>query len=904
MSEIFEKLLYQPVRTARVGGVPSIDFAANKEAIRSQSATANAMSRIASFAFESAKQSQQISGAERGVADAQGTLESLSGRDRTSFSFEEQAAFEAASKTLSVELGIKAKRAMGEVILKATNENYNPEELATSLDAVVEGFAQSVDLLDPISGQEFRLGLEDSRNAQYLNYSEKYLTNERQETRARTILNADTLLRDIEMMAEQGTVNWDEKMDQAITQYMDYLSTGLLSPSEVAIKGVQARKLAHVARINGEFGRLKTISEKREYLDSLQNDIITVDGKKDSKKVSEKGIARGLYNSEAKTVLISLSQEFNFQLTGLNDKAKSVAIDMKNNVTSIVNSGGVVSQDKLTDIETKIQELEEQGAPLEVINELKVNLQSSKEDLDYVKSLKKLNITQLGEEIDQLGEQWQSDANGVIAFKLKQARSQFEIRRQELLAQQAEIKPFIESIEEQLDAIQKLSDAGEPIQDFLFENIESDLSRIQGMEGYVPGSLDDVIKQYADVRNFANFSMSIKDYSASDLEDTLITIQSALEDPNQNPNAGTLSSFEATQLLQKQATVKKRLDAVKSGIKKDPMLWANDSGLVDLETNLVEKIFQPLKSPEDRNALKAAIDKRIEQANRVRDHHDIPTAQIFTEVEAASIADMLNSPDIPIETKGAMLNALGTSFGKHTRNVIRQVASKETATQYMHIAGILANGADPLVVQQALIGEIKYKAGEMPTNEAESFINQANRIFGSLGIQPGTVNTMVNIRNVANYIYLGEGNIGYDEKKYEEAIQKAAGRIGVNDNATGGIVEYNGKPVIIPNNISHENGLENIFDSLESINDLIKYAVKIDRDGQISKNYDAPQGIVDGEPLTLKQVKDAQLITVGDGLYRLMDSEGRTFFGDDLLPYVIDLKTLGPGAKVPDDLQT
>ena len=900
MSEIFERLLYQPVRTARVGGVPSIDFAANKEAIRSQSATADAMSRIASFAFESAKQSQQISGAERGVADAQGTLESLSGRDRTSFSFEEQAAFEAASKTLSVELGIKAKRAMGEVILKATNENYNPEELATSLDAVVEGFAQSVDLLDPISGQEFRLGLEDSRNAQYLNYSEKYLTNERQETRARTILNADTLLRDIEMMAEQGTVNWDEKMDQAITQYMDYLSTGLLSPSEVAIKGVQARKLAHVARINGEFGRLKTISEKREYLDSLQNDIITVDGKKDLTKVSEKGIARGLYNSEAKTVLTSLSQEFNFQLKGLNDQANSVAIDMKNNVTSIVNSGGVVSQDKLTKIKTNIQELEDQGAPLEVINELKLNLQSAEENLDYVKSLKKLNISELKEEIDQLDQEWQRDANPVIAFQLKQTRAQFEIKRQELLAQQAEIKPYVDYVEEKLADAEELTNAGEPIHYLTFEEIEDGISKIEEMDGYVPGTLNDVKKQYAQLKSFSNFVMDIKDDSAAELEDKLIQVQSVLEAANQDPNVGPFNILEASFTLKRQTALNARLNAVKSGVKKDPMLWANDSGLVNLETNLVERIFQPLKSPEDRNALNAAINKRIEQANRVRDHHDIPTAQIFTEVEAASIADMLNSPDIPIETKGAMLNALGTSFGKYTRNVIRQVASKETATQYMHIAGMLANGADPLVVQQALIGEIKYKAGEMPTNEAEAFINQANRTFGSLGIQPGTVNTMVNIRNVANYIYLGEGNIRYDEEKYKEALQKAAGKVGVGDNATGGIVEYNGKPVIIPNNISHENGLENIFNSLESIDDLIKYAVKIDRDGQISKNYNAPQGIVDGEPLTLKQVKDAQLITVGDGLYRLMDSEGRTFFGDDLLPYVIDLKTLGPGAEVPE----
>jgi regulator of sigma D len=904
MSEIFERLLYQPVRTARVGGVPSIDFAANKEAIRSQSATADAMSRIASFAFESAKRSQQISGAERGVADAQGTLESLSGRDRTSFSFEEQAAFEAASKTLSVELGIKAKRAMGEVILKATNENYNPEELATSLDAVVEGFAQSVDLLDPISGQEFRLGLEDSRNAQYLNYSEKYLTNERQETRARTILNADTLLRDIEMMAEQGTVNWDEKMDQAITQYMDYLSTGLLSPSEVAIKGVQARKLAHVARINGEFGRLKTISEKREYLDSLQNDIITVDGKKDSEKVSEKGIARGLYNSEAKTVLTSLAQEFNFQLTGLTDKAKSVATDMKSNVTSIVNSGGVVSQDKLTDIETKIQELEEQGAPLEVINELKVNLQSSKEDLDYVKSLKKLNISELKKEIDQLDQEWQRDANPVIAFKLKRTRAEFEIKRQELLAQQAEIKPELDRLEEMLAATEELADAGEPIHYWIYEDIDSVIRRIEDKEGYIAGTLDSVKEQYAELKSFSNFVMDIKDDSASELEDKLIAVQSSLEEANQDPQVSPFNVWKANFILKRQTALNARLNAVKSGVKKDPMLWANDSGLVNLETNLVERIFQPLKSPEDRNALKAAIDKRIEQANRVRDHHEIPTAQIFTEVEAASIADMLNSPDIPIETKGAMLNALGTSFGKHTRNVIRQVASKETATQYMHIAGILANGADPLVVQQALIGEIKYKAGEMPTSDAQLFIDKANRTFGSLGIQPGTVNTMVNIKNVANYIYLGSGNTEYNDEAYEEALQKAAGRIGVGDNATGGIVEYNGKPVIIPNNISHENGLENIFDNLESIDDLIKYAVKIDRDGQISKNYDAPQGIVDGEPLTLKQVKDAQLITVGDGLYRLMDSEGRTFFGDDLLPYVIDLKTLGPGAKVPDDLQT
>ncbi len=74
MSDLFERLSNRPVNIARPGGVPSIDFAAGREAARTSEAMARAFDRLSSFAFKKTNEANQLKASEAAAADPSGTL--------------------------------------------------------------------------------------------------------------------------------------------------------------------------------------------------------------------------------------------------------------------------------------------------------------------------------------------------------------------------------------------------------------------------------------------------------------------------------------------------------------------------------------------------------------------------------------------------------------------------------------------------------------------------------------------------------------------------------------------------------------------------------------------------------------------------------------------------------------
>ena len=82
MSDLFERLSNRPVNTARPGGVPSIDFAAGREAARTSEAMARAFDRLSSFAFKKTNEANQLKASEAAAADPSGTIKALEGKSR------------------------------------------------------------------------------------------------------------------------------------------------------------------------------------------------------------------------------------------------------------------------------------------------------------------------------------------------------------------------------------------------------------------------------------------------------------------------------------------------------------------------------------------------------------------------------------------------------------------------------------------------------------------------------------------------------------------------------------------------------------------------------------------------------------------------------------------------------
>ncbi len=112
MVDIFERLTYAPVSSAKTSGVPSIDFAAGREAARTNQTMINALDRLSSHAFKQSTRRNEIEGAAMGAQDPTATLRNLSGNP-ADFNVGESAAYQAAIKGLGAEIDVKAREAMG-----------------------------------------------------------------------------------------------------------------------------------------------------------------------------------------------------------------------------------------------------------------------------------------------------------------------------------------------------------------------------------------------------------------------------------------------------------------------------------------------------------------------------------------------------------------------------------------------------------------------------------------------------------------------------------------------------------------------------------------------------------------------------------------------------------------------
>ena len=889
MSEIFEKLLYQPVRPTKTGGIPSIDFAGNKELIRAQTGTAAALQQISSFAFESASQAKQIQGTERGMLDAQATLESFQGRDKSSFNIEERAAYNAARETMSLKMEVLARQTMGTVLFNAQNDDIDPSDLNMNLSAVVEGFSESLGLFDPVAAESFKINMENAKNGFFLDYSEKYQKKENAKRKAEVIQGDRDFRRNIEDLSKGSYVDWDSFMGAEIDRYAAYLEAGNFSAEEVARKVNAITVTANAERLRGDYRSRGTLAEKKEFLESLEDNISKTDGSKG------KGLSRGLLTSEAEAVLNSLVQEYNFDSKTMTAKANAIGVSMREEIASVVQSGGVVSDEKFTAIEQRINDLEEEGLDLELINALRKDFLNLEENTNYLKQIKKYNIEELNNEIQSLQEMFDEQATPVVKFRLTQAEKEFKKRASELKSIKAEFQPMVDDIEKQMSTIQEIIDGGETIDTTYFETLDIAIDTLEEDPDFPPGMLNDVKENLAELKFYTNFAADIKDDNLSEIEAKLTSVQTAVEgisDPDFDYNLP-----EGARLIKLQNDLQARAKAIKSGVNSDPLLWSNNSGVVELEANLVDQLFSPTEDQTD-ESLGASITRRKDAALATAEHYGNPI-KYFTQNEADSMAQILNDPDTPIEVQGAFLQRISKTFGTDSREVFKQIADNKTAGELMHIGGLINLGSSPDVIQRALVGrKIAQGMEDQAYDEYQQQVEKRVELLSGLNLEPSMVSAVNNIKKVAGFIYLGtDRNFKkFDRDVYADAIQSAAGRVGDN----GGIVEYNDRQVIIPNNILNDGGLKAIFDNMKTVDDIVPYAVyQPNQDGKYDKYNGKPVGAENGLDVSIDVLRSAQLITVGDGIYRLRLKSGLEIYSQDGQPYLIDLKTLGPDSFDP-----
>ncbi len=856
MADLFDRLTNQPIGTATPAPLPSVDFAANREAVRTSQTIANAMDRISNSAFKRAERSQTIAGSLQGSTDPSGTLQGLQGRDLTNLNIQESAAYKTAVEGLSAQVEVEAKQEMGKIYLDAVEKNQTPQELQERLDMAVVGFSDSMSLLDPASAQQLGLKLDSYSGAQFLNFSEDYLKEQRKTNRADAAVKLTLYNENLEDLARTSLPDavLNERLVEEYETIQTYLKSKDFSEEEIASEILKTRRRVEIAKARGAFERIETVEEKNNFVEQFKKSIS-----------SGEGLASAMDDATAESLLNEFERGVKQQKSTLSGEITNLAADIKTEVTSIVQKGSVVSDEKINNFRVLIKDLEEQGADKAEIAELKEKLSVAENNIDYFRSIRDYTIPELQSEQQRLEGLTETGATADDLLRLEKVRRKLTPMIASARAQNSAWESEATDISSSLDDLEKVVERFDSIRNEDLENISTQINALAAAGA--PGDLVNELRDdYNTIVAQANDYNDIANDTSAELEDKRAALQSQV---------GGLSVADSEKL----DAIKKRETAQRTALANDPLLWADGAGVVQLSTDLVETIFGG-----NQQDVTKAVNKRLSDANRVSAHYG-ETITILTKAEASALSAALI--EAPIEEQAFLLGTVVDAFGSSSLKVMGQIS--KDAPDMAHIGGLIVNGSDQEVINAALKGRIA-KDGFTPAAVGESSDKKAtvtNELAG-IGVgSPAMIGTVSRLTEVANLIYYGRGGSEggrFDPKAFEQALQDAAGQVIINGEAYGGYIQYKGQAIILPKNIRQDGGVDEVIDNLESIDDLLA----------ISPMTQVPTGAVNDLPITIADIqrRKFRLLSVHDGLYKLVKANGEVVFSGNE-PFLIDLKLVG-----------
>ena len=867
MAELFPRYSGNRVSTVGPRAGRQIDFAAGREAVATADATARAMDSISDFAFGQAKQRLTLEGQAQGAANPTGTLQGLENRDPSSLNIKEAAAFTTAVKGISAEVQVKAKAEMGKVYLQSIQDNDTPEVLGEKLDMVNMGFSESLALMDPGTAQAMALKLDDYRNSQFLNYSEKYIKEERKKNRAEGALALDEMAKSLENHARAPTAKVDKDIKDELDTISSFLATKGYQPEEIAREVTSLKKRAYIAKARGGFDRMATPEAQLQYADDFEASI----GKRN-------GLAANLDDDTAQTLVNNFRTRAKAEKKALNGEISNLAADIKSEVGTVVTAGAVPAGGVINKLKARIETIEEGGGDKTKIAELKDALTTAEGHIAYFRDIQTFSTDDLISEKTRLEQTKDEGATPGDILRLKVISARL---RPELAAAKAQNAAWAKTgtaISKGIDKLEKVVEDFSPLRDEDLQAAETAISKLSG-DGAPSALVDSLTAELANLRNIQTIYNDIADDSTLTLE--------AKRDKLKDQARESGASPEQNDLIKDLDT---RINAQNAALKNDALEWANEAGVVDIQTDLMSVLFNPASTPE---AIASAIEVRSQNADKVAAHYGIPK-QILTQAEADSISTGLTEQ--PIELQAGLLQTLVSAFGKDSIKVLRQTS--KNAPVLAHIGGMMVNGPKTpegkaqinSIITNIMKGRLL--ASQRPDNASGEMVDirdqRAGMISGMTGSE-STIKAVGRIKQIANFIYLatrGEGGT------YENALQDAAGRRMVGGEAYGGLVTYKSKGIttnlLLPPNISQDK-VGKIMEGFKTYEDVFKLAVTQDDKGEYVPINQAPIGFGNREEIDISIVENSNLITVGDGLFMLR-YRGVTLMAPNGQPYLLDFK--------------
>lgn len=242
---------------------------------------------------------------------------------------------------------------------------------------------------------------------------------------------------------------------------------------------------------------------------------------------------------------------------------------------------------------------------------------------------------------------------------------------------------------------------------------------------------------------------------------------------------------------------RKAYSGLRTDLEKDPVSRMNKTGFAEVKA-------LDFSAPPDQ--LTAQIKERVVQSRGFAAAQGLPVPKFLSADEAALMSSFLENA--PIDNQIAFVATLNQGFGKDTGLVMSEIS--KFAPEFAHVGGLATVGANKTTMVDALNGLKLAKEGvkqfEGPGDAATKKAQLADQLGGAYIYAPKTRQAIV---KTADAIYLsrsvGMDKTVFDSELYRQAFQEAAGGVMYKDGRMrGGIIDYRGIKMAIPNNVPQD----------------------------------------------------------------------------------------------------
>jgi hypothetical protein len=231
-------------------------------------------------------------------------------------------------------------------------------------------------------------------------------------------------------------------------------------------------------------------------------------------------------------------------------------------------------------------------------------------------------------------------------------------------------------------------------------------------------------------------------------------------------------------------------------LEKDPVGYMNQTGAAEVKT------LNFAASPVD---LVKQIGERVTQSKSFAASMNV-APKYFSQDEAGALTTFLQTatPDQQI----VLLGVMNQGFGKNSGNAMNELS--KFAPEFAHAGGLVISGASRQTVYDALNGMRQTQAGNKPfegTGDAATRKNViADQLGGAYAFAPKTRSAIIaTADNIYTQRAIVAGKTTFDDNMYKQAFQEASGMtMAKNGKAYGGIIEYRGTRIPIPNNVAQD----------------------------------------------------------------------------------------------------